>query len=278
MLLVRTFDSGADLQRGTLSPAYSLYLTILGLYILAIILPSLAVGARRLHDTGRSGWWMLLALIPLIGALVLIIFFIMDGEAKYNDYGDDPKGRGESRKDQPVVLSESDITHSSESRASIKDLKCPHCGDGDFKIVGAEGAAGRTFISLLTGPFIYKWLWKDTIAAPWPIRYKCKKCGHKFTGEPAKAPNEETLSVPCIIQFERVSGALGFAMPQVVHLNGMKVAPIKNGQTMTFPTHVRHNVIFVTDHFGTAFANPYAFEAKPGESVRVRFNRKFLES
>jgi len=172
---------------------------------------------------------------------------------------------------------ESGITHSSGSRASVKDLKCPRCGGDDFKIVGAEGTAKRVFMSLLTGPFIYKWLYKKTIAAPWPIYYKCKKCGLKFAGEPAEASNEELLSAPCIIQFERVSGMFGAAMPQIVHLNGVKIAPVKNGKTMTFPTLVKHNVIFVTDHFGTAFAAPRTFEAKPGETVRIRFKRKFLD-
>ncbi len=45
------------------------------LYSLFMIIPSLAVGARRLHDTGRSGWWQLIALIPFIGAIILIIWF-----------------------------------------------------------------------------------------------------------------------------------------------------------------------------------------------------------
>lgn len=45
------------------------------LYSLVLIIPSLAVGTRRLHDTGRSGWWQLIALVPLIGIIVLIVFF-----------------------------------------------------------------------------------------------------------------------------------------------------------------------------------------------------------
>jgi len=62
-----------------------------GLYALAVLLPSLAVGARRLHDTGRSGWWLLIGLIPLIGAIVLIVFFVIDGDRGPNAYGPDPK-------------------------------------------------------------------------------------------------------------------------------------------------------------------------------------------
>ena len=62
-----------------------------GLYSLAVLLPSLAVGARRLHDTGRSGWWLLIGLIPLIGAIVLIVFFVFDGDRGPNAHGPDPK-------------------------------------------------------------------------------------------------------------------------------------------------------------------------------------------
>jgi uncharacterized membrane protein YhaH (DUF805 family) len=65
---------------------------VLGLlYSLAVLLPSLAVGVRRLHDTGRSGWWLLISLIPLIGAIVLVVFFATDGEPQPNAYGPDPK-------------------------------------------------------------------------------------------------------------------------------------------------------------------------------------------
>ncbi len=60
-------------------------------YELAVWLPSLAVGARRLHDTGRSGWWQLLVLIPVIGWIVLIVFFATDGEPQPNAYGSNPK-------------------------------------------------------------------------------------------------------------------------------------------------------------------------------------------
>jgi uncharacterized membrane protein YhaH (DUF805 family) len=61
------------------------------IYSLAVLLPTLAVGARRLHDTGRSGWWLLLAIIPLIGAIVLIVFFALEGQRSTNSYGPDPK-------------------------------------------------------------------------------------------------------------------------------------------------------------------------------------------
>lgn len=61
------------------------------LFALALIIPSLAVGVRRLHDTGRSGWWLLIALIPLIGAIVLLVFFVQDGTPGANRFGPSPK-------------------------------------------------------------------------------------------------------------------------------------------------------------------------------------------
>jgi uncharacterized membrane protein YhaH (DUF805 family) len=67
-------------------------LGILGtLYALAVLVPSLAVGVRRLHDTNRSGWWLLIGLIPCIGFIVLIIFTVQDSQAGDNQYGPNPK-------------------------------------------------------------------------------------------------------------------------------------------------------------------------------------------
>jgi uncharacterized membrane protein YhaH (DUF805 family) len=62
------------------------------LYSLAVLLPSLAVGARRLHDTGRSGWWLLIDFIPIVGQIVLIYFFVLDSQPGANQYGPNPKG------------------------------------------------------------------------------------------------------------------------------------------------------------------------------------------
>ncbi|MBW2186194.1 MAG: DUF805 domain-containing protein [Deltaproteobacteria bacterium] len=65
---------------------------ILGsIYSLAVLVPSIAVSMRRLHDTGRSGWWMLIGFVPLIGAIVLLIFFVQDSMQSSNQYGSSPK-------------------------------------------------------------------------------------------------------------------------------------------------------------------------------------------
>ena len=63
-----------------------------GIYSLAILIPGIAVSVRRLHDTERSGWWLLIGLIPLLGAIVLIIFMVQDSNTGENQYGANPKG------------------------------------------------------------------------------------------------------------------------------------------------------------------------------------------
>jgi uncharacterized membrane protein YhaH (DUF805 family) len=62
-----------------------------GIYTLAVLIPSIAVSVRRLHDTERSGWWLLIGLIPLIGAIVLIVFMVQDSKPGQNQYGANPK-------------------------------------------------------------------------------------------------------------------------------------------------------------------------------------------
>ena len=63
-----------------------------GLFVLATILPSLAVTVRRLHDTDRSGWWVLLELVPFIGWLVVLVFTVLDSQPGANRFGPNPKG------------------------------------------------------------------------------------------------------------------------------------------------------------------------------------------
>ncbi len=60
------------------------------LFCLAMLLPSIAAAARRLHDTGRTGWWQLLGLLPVIGWIWLIVLLAMQGEPRPNPYGPAP--------------------------------------------------------------------------------------------------------------------------------------------------------------------------------------------
>jgi uncharacterized membrane protein YhaH (DUF805 family) len=78
-----------DAATGTLNPE-SGFGILSGIYTLAVFLPSIAVVVRRLHDTNRSGFWLLLMLVPVIG-LVLLIFLVFDSDPEENEYGPNPK-------------------------------------------------------------------------------------------------------------------------------------------------------------------------------------------
>jgi uncharacterized membrane protein YhaH (DUF805 family) len=64
---------------------------ISSLYSLAVLLPSIGVGIRRLHDIGKSGWWLLISLVPLAGPIWLLVLMVTDGVVGENQYGPDPK-------------------------------------------------------------------------------------------------------------------------------------------------------------------------------------------
>ena len=67
------------------------YGPLYGLYALAMLIPGLAVAVRRLHDVGKSGWMILIALIPLIGAIWLLVLMVTDSNPGENEYGQNPK-------------------------------------------------------------------------------------------------------------------------------------------------------------------------------------------
>ena len=73
------------------------YGVLMCIFALAILVPSIAAGIRRLHDTDRSGWWLLIVLVPIVGVIVLIVFFVTQGTQGPNKYGDDPYAGGASR-------------------------------------------------------------------------------------------------------------------------------------------------------------------------------------
>lgn len=79
-----------DLGLGTFSFEVGIGL-LSGLYTVAVALPWWAVSVRRLHDTDRSGWWLLIQVFPLIGSIVILIFTLQAGIQGGNEYGPDPK-------------------------------------------------------------------------------------------------------------------------------------------------------------------------------------------
>lgn len=66
------------------------------IYALATFIPGIAVTVRRLHDIGRSGWWIFVVLIPLIGIIAMFIFMVLDGDNSSNKYGKNPKEQREA--------------------------------------------------------------------------------------------------------------------------------------------------------------------------------------
>ena len=88
-LLAVTFFAGLSETEMTviMTPVFVVY----GLLVLALIIPGIAVTVRRLHDIDRSGWSILLGLIPIVGAILLIVFYCTEGTPGPNRFGDDPK-------------------------------------------------------------------------------------------------------------------------------------------------------------------------------------------
>ena len=75
------------------------------IYVLATFIPGLAVSVRRLHDTGKSGWMLLIGIIPLIGSIALLIFYCQDSQAGSNQWGPNPKtGSGDDHNINDLVV------------------------------------------------------------------------------------------------------------------------------------------------------------------------------
>ena len=79
-----------DIALGTFSVELEIGL-LSGCFSLAMLIPSLAVTVRRLHDTDRRGWWLLISLIPIAGPIWLLVLLVLDGQTGGNRFGADPK-------------------------------------------------------------------------------------------------------------------------------------------------------------------------------------------
>ncbi len=92
-IVASIIDNVAGLNFSSDYSSYGMYSTgiIASLYSLAVLIPSLAVGVRRLHDIGKSGWWLLISLIPLVGGIWLLVLLATNGVVGENQYGPDPK-------------------------------------------------------------------------------------------------------------------------------------------------------------------------------------------
>ncbi|KAA8995177.1 DUF805 domain-containing protein [Affinibrenneria salicis] len=85
------FNIIVSLVVAIIDTALGLNAILLMIYALAILLPGLAVTVRRLHDIGKSGWWILISMVPFVGGLVLVAFTCMDSQPAENQFGPNPK-------------------------------------------------------------------------------------------------------------------------------------------------------------------------------------------
>lgn len=74
------------------------------MFSLGLLIPSLALSVRRLHDIGKSGWWLLLWLVPIVGWIVLIVFYVLDSEKEENQYGISPKYQEVTEASEPQTV------------------------------------------------------------------------------------------------------------------------------------------------------------------------------
>lgn len=91
ILMIMTFSATAAASSSGATPqlgaGYYVVSGVLSLWGLATLVPSLAIGVRRLHDTGRSGWYLLLGLIPFVGGIILLVFFVSGTSPAAEQYG-----------------------------------------------------------------------------------------------------------------------------------------------------------------------------------------------
>lgn len=78
---------GALFSGGDMDVTMSVICVVYGLVALGMICPGISVFVRRLHDTGRSGWWYWLSLVPYVGGIVLLVFTLLGSQERDNEYG-----------------------------------------------------------------------------------------------------------------------------------------------------------------------------------------------
>ena len=88
---IQAQDPGSDLSVCHLDLKFPTLFLVGFVIALVLMLPSLAVAVRRLHDTGKSGWWWFIAFVPFVGGIILIVFLVFDSQPMPNQYGDVPR-------------------------------------------------------------------------------------------------------------------------------------------------------------------------------------------
>lgn len=90
-IIMMTVTMGAIMSGRSMGGFAILISLVTVVFSLASIIPTLSLAIRRLHDTGRSGWWYLIAFVPMVGGIALFVFMCLAGTPGDNQYGSDPK-------------------------------------------------------------------------------------------------------------------------------------------------------------------------------------------
>lgn len=109
---------------------------IYGLYMLVLIIPGIAVGVRRLHDIDKSGFYLLVSLIPIIGVIWLLVLLCMDGTLGDNKYGPNPKGIIAIRQETPNQSVQDYAVSQPVPKPEQITVNCTGCGAANLKQVG----------------------------------------------------------------------------------------------------------------------------------------------
>ena len=90
-LMLGGFSTAMAGQQSTPGPLYVVGFGVMGILVLALLVPSIAVQVRRFHDQDRSGWMVLIGLIPYVGGIIVLVFMCLEGTRGPNRFGPDPK-------------------------------------------------------------------------------------------------------------------------------------------------------------------------------------------
>ena len=170
VLLVNIVTIGLDIAFGTIGIAYTLANA-------ALFFPHLSVGVRRLHDTGRSGRWLLIGLIPFLGAIILIVFFVMKGEVQPNQYGNTLRTSGFESTKIPLTLAAAIwvyyIIADEFVRQTLFNLTPGRFRELDlpFNILPEEVDLGTTYFTVFFGIFVVLGLYSLGVGNLTPRQY-----------------------------------------------------------------------------------------------------------
>ncbi|SJZ83529.1 Uncharacterized membrane protein YhaH, DUF805 family [Selenihalanaerobacter shriftii] len=102
---------------------------LLGIYGLVVLLPGLAVTIRRLHDTNRSGWWVLINIIPLIGPIIFLVFMVQDSTSGENKYDSKPKIQSQNNQVNTNNFKQNNLNSKEKLALENSKVECNECGE-----------------------------------------------------------------------------------------------------------------------------------------------------